>query len=156
MRQLIDNDYLTMLSRLLIGGMFISASFYKIIEPADFAKSIWQYHMIPGSLINLMALILPWLELLIGLALIFGFAYRGAILWANMLLGVFIIALISTIARGLDIDCGCFKAGESATAPAWDALWFDLVAMFFAVQLWIGKSSRWRFRLDLINRGCGG
>jgi len=144
MRQLIDNDYLTLLSRLLIGGMYIGASFYKIIEPASFAKSIWQYHMVPGALINLMALILPWLELLIGLALIFGFAYRGAILWANMLLWVFIVALISTIIRGLDIDCGCFKAGESATAPAWNALLFDLAAMLFAIQLWIGKSSRWR------------
>ena len=144
MRQLIDNDYLTLLSRLLIGGMYIGASFYKIIEPVAFAKTIWQYHMVPGSLINLMALILPWLELLIGLALIFGFAYRGAIWWANLLLIVFMVALTSTIMRGLDIDCGCFKAGESATAPAWDAFWFDLVAMVFAVQLWISQSRRWR------------
>ncbi len=144
MRPLIDNDYLTMVSRLLIGGMYIAASFYKIIEPAAFAKSIWQYHMVPGSLINLMALILPWLELVIGLALIFGLAYRGAAWWANLLLVVFIAALTSTIVRGLDIDCGCFKAGQSATAPAWDALWFDLVATLFAVQLWISKSVRWR------------
>jgi uncharacterized membrane protein YphA (DoxX/SURF4 family) len=143
-RRLIDNDYLTMLSRLLIGGMYIAASFYKIIEPATFAKSIWQYHMVPGSLINLMALILPWLELVIGLALIFGLAYRGAAWWANLLLVVFIAALASTIARGIDIDCGCFKAGQSATAPAWNALWFDLVAMVFAVQLLISKSRRWR------------
>ena len=144
MRRLIDNDYLTLISRLFIGGMYIAASFYKIIEPAAFAKSIWQYHLVPGSLINLMALILPWLELVIGLALIFGLAYRGAIWWANLLLVVFIAALASTIVRGIDIDCGCFKAGQSATAPAWDALWFDLVAMLFAVQLWISKSVRWR------------
>ncbi len=144
MRRLIDNDYLTMASRFLIGGMYIAASFYKIIEPASFAKSIWHYHMVPGSLINLVALILPWLELVIGLALIFGLAYRGAIWWANLLLVVFIIALTSTIMRGLDIDCGCFKAGQSATAPAWNSLWFDLVAIVFAVQLWISRSRRWR------------
>ncbi|MCX6835323.1 MAG: hypothetical protein NTW07_09370 [candidate division Zixibacteria bacterium] len=143
MRSLMDNDYLTMLSRLLIGGMYIAASFYKIIEPGSFAKSIWQYHMVPGSLINLMALILPWLEALIGLAIIFGLAYRGAIWWANLLLVVFIVALSATIIRGIDIDCGCFKAGTSATGPAWKALLFDLGAMLFAAQLWLSRSRKW-------------
>jgi len=143
MRALMDNDYLTMLSRLLIGGMYIAASFYKIIEPGSFAKSIWQYHMVPGSLINLMALILPWLEALIGLAIIFGLAYRGAIWWANLLLVVFIVALAATIVRGIDIDCGCFKAGKSATGPAWKALLFDLGAMLFGVQLWLSRSRKW-------------
>jgi uncharacterized membrane protein YphA (DoxX/SURF4 family) len=145
MRTLIDNDYLTMLSRLLIGGMYIVASFYKIIEPGSFAKSIWQYHMVPSSLINLMALILPWLEALIGLAIIFGLAYRGAIWWANLLLVVFIVALSATIVRGIDIDCGCFKAGTSATGPAWKALVFDLGVMLFAVQLWMSRSRKWMF-----------
>jgi len=145
MRTLIDNDYLTMLSRLLVGGMYIAASFYKIIEPASFAKSIWQYHMVPGSLINLMALILPWLELLIGLAIIFGLAYRGAIWWANLLLVIFIVALAATIVRGIDIDCGCFKAGQSATGPAWTALLFDFGALLFAVHLWLSRSRKWMF-----------
>jgi len=146
MRQLIDNDYLTMLSRLLVGGMYIVASVYKIIEPASFAKSIWQYHLVPGSLINLMALILPWLELLIGLAIIVGIAYRGSIWWANLLLIVFIVALASTIVRGLDIECGCFKAGQSATGPAWQSLVFDLAAMLFALQLWFSRSRKWMLR----------
>lgn len=143
MRGVIHNDYVTMLSRLLIGGIMIYASFYKIIEPASFAKSIWYYHMVPGSLINLMALVLPWLELVCGVALIAGFWYRGAAWWVNILLLIFIVALASTIQRGLDIDCGCFKAGESATGPAWQALWFDVGAMIFSVQLLFSRSTRW-------------
>jgi putative oxidoreductase len=146
MRRVIDHDYLTLFSRLAIGGMYLAASYYKIIEPATFAKSIWQYHMVPGALINLMALILPWLELIIGVAIIVGWAYRGAIWWANLLLIVFIAALASTIARGLDIDCGCFKAGQSATGPAWQSLWFDVVAMLFSLQLWVSRSTRWRLQ----------
>jgi len=124
--------------------MYIYASFYKIIEPATFAKSIWYYHMVPGDLINLVALILPWLELICGLALIVGVFYRGAVLWANLMLVMFIIALTSTIVRGLDIDCGCFKAGASATGPAWNALTFDLVALLFGLQLWFSRSKRWQ------------
>ena len=143
MRRIIDNDYVTMISRLVIGIMMIYASWYKIIDPGLFAKSIWYYHMVPGSLINLMALTLPWLELVVGVAVIAGFWYRGAIWWANVLLVVFIIALASTIARGLDIDCGCFKAGKSATGPAWESLIFDIVAMVFSLQLIFSRSKRW-------------
>jgi hypothetical protein len=146
MRRILDSDLLTMLSRLLIGGMYIIASYYKIIEPASFAKSILYYHMVPGSLVNLMALILPWLELVIGVALIVGVSYRGAVYWANILLVVFIIALASTIVRNLDVECGCFKAGQSATSAAWSSLTFDVVAMLFSLQLLFSRSKRWMLR----------
>lgn len=143
MRRLVDNDYLTLVSRLLIGGMMIAASYYKIVEPESFARSIYFYHIVPGYLINLVAITLPWLELILGVAVIAGFWYRGAVLWANVLLIVFIAALTSTIVRGLDIDCGCFKAGHAATDAAWDSLVFDLVAIIFSLQLWFSRSKRW-------------
>jgi len=127
----------------LVGGIFIYASFHKIIEPALFAKTIWYYHLVPGSLINIEALILPWLELIAGLALIVGFWYRGAVLWVNVLLVVFIFALASTIARGIDIDCGCFKTSSSATGPAWESLWFDVGMFVFTLQLFVSKSKKW-------------
>ena len=146
MRRLIDNDYLTMLSRLIVGGIFIYASFYKIVEPSMFAKSILYYHLVPGPLVNLMAIILPWLEILVGLALVFGVVYRGAVWWANLMLVIFIVALASTIARNLDIECGCFKAGQSATGPAWGSLLFDLGSLVFSVQLLVSRSVRWMVR----------
>ncbi|MBD3403018.1 DoxX family membrane protein [candidate division GN15 bacterium] len=148
MRAVIDNDYLTMLSRLVVGGMFIYASFYKIIEPASFAKSIWYYHMVPGSLINLMALILPWLEFLCGIGLIVGVLYRGAALWLNALLVIFIVALASTIVRGIDIDCGCFKAAESATDSAWSSLIRNIVLLVLGVQMLLSRSQRWQLMKD--------
>lgn len=141
--RVIDNDYLTMLSRLLIGGIFIYASLYKLIEPAAFAQSIWYYHIVPGSLINLIAIVLPWLEILMGAGLIFGVWYRGAVLWSNVLTVVFIIALVSTVARGLDIECGCFKAAHSATESAWTSIWFDVVMLVFTLQMLFSRSRRW-------------
>ena len=143
MRRLIDNDYVTLVSRLVLAGVFIYASFYKIVEPNLFAKSIWYYHLVPGKLINLMALILPWLELFIGLSLLLGLWYRGAVLWVNVLMVIFIIALGSSIARGLSIECGCFKASGQATGPAWRSLWFDVVLMVPALQLLFSRSRRW-------------
>jgi uncharacterized membrane protein YphA (DoxX/SURF4 family) len=144
MRRVLDKDWLTLFSRLLIGGVFIYASFYKIIEPAGFAKSIWYYHIMPGSTINLLALVLPWLELVCGVAVIVGWQYRGAAAWLNIMLIIFIVALASTIVRGLDIDCGCFKAAQSATAPAWRSLLLDAGLLVFGIQMCVSRSIRWR------------
>jgi len=143
MRKMIDNDYLTLLSRLLVGGMFIYASFYKIVDPAAFAKSIWFYHLVPGKFINLMALVLPWLEMTCGLAVIVGYWHRGAALWSSLMLVVFIAALASTIVRGISIDCGCFRAAQSATHSAWNSLIFDVGALVFSGQLLASRSRRW-------------
>jgi len=143
MRRIIDNDYLTMASRVIIGAVLIYASIYKILEPALFAKTIWYYHLVPGTMINIEAIVLPWLELLCGLALLAGFWYRGAVLWSNLLMIIFIAALASTIARGIDIDCGCFKSGGNATGSAWKSLWFDVVLMVFTIQLWLSSSRKW-------------
>ncbi len=143
MRRVIDNDYLTLLARLGIGLMFIYASAYKIVEPESFAKSIWYYHLVPGKLINLVALIMPWLELIVGLALILGVYYRGAVVWTNLMTLLFIGALCSVIVRGISIDCGCFKASDASSGSAWTTLLFDLTVILFAVQLFFSKSKRW-------------
>ncbi len=143
MRRLINNDLLTLGIRLLVGVVFIYASLYKIIDPGTFAKSIWYYHLVPGDLINLMAVILPWIELLCGLCLILGVFYHGAIVWVNVMTVTFLFALSTSIVRGIDIDCGCFKAAQAATESAWEALWFDIVLLVFTLQLLFSRSRRW-------------
>jgi uncharacterized membrane protein YphA (DoxX/SURF4 family) len=139
----IDNDLLTMLARLAVGITFIYASYYKVVDPGAFAKTIWFYHLVPGSLINIIAIVLPWVELICGLGIMFGFSYRGAVVLANALTLVFILALSSAILRGISLDCGCFKAAASSTNSAWKTLWFDLVLMLLALQLLFSRSRRW-------------
>ena len=143
MRRIVDNDLLTMLARLIVGGAFIYASIYKIIEPAAFAKSIWFYHMVPGVLINLMALVLAWFELICGLFLILGIWYRGAVLGMFLMNLMFIIALSTAIAKGIDIDCGCFKASKGAGESAWQSLLTDIGLMILVLQMMASKSKRW-------------
>jgi len=143
MRKLINNDLLTLCFRLIIGGVFIYASFYKIADPSSFAMSIWYYHMVPGNMINLMALILPWMELMCGLSLVVGVWYRGAIFWTTIMLVIFLAALTSAISRGLSIDCGCFKQGGEGTSAAWWSLLLDIALFVGAVQLWLSRSTKW-------------
>lgn len=113
----------TFLLRLGLGGMFVYASLHKIIDPAAFAKSIYNYQILPDQAINLAALILPWLELCLGLALISGRGALGAAAWCHGLLWVFFLALVYNQVRGLNIHCGCFtNATLSAEAPP--MLWY--------------------------------
>lgn len=144
MQRLIDNDQLTMMARLAVGATYIYASFYKLVEPGLFAKTIWYYHLVPGSFINIMALVLPWLELICGLAIIFGFLYRGSVVLVNLMTLMFIFALATTIMRGIDIDCGCFKVGKQATRAAWDSLIFDLGLIIATLWLFFSRSRRWK------------
>ena len=146
MRQIIDNDYLTLAVRLFVGVIFIYAAWYKIIHPGEFAKSIWYYHLAPVSLINLVALILPWWEMLAGVFLIFGVLYRGAIWSVLLMMLVFMVALASAAVRGLDIECGCFEASQGAGDEAIDTFIRDIGLLILIFQLLLSRSRR--FMLD--------
>ncbi|UCG62048.1 MAG: DoxX family membrane protein [Candidatus Zixiibacteriota bacterium] len=143
MRRVIDNDILTLMVRMAIGITFIYASYYKIIGPGDFAKSIWYYHLVPGALINLIAVFLPWMELLCGLCLIFGVGYRGSLWLVTIMTVVFVVAIASAIARGIDLDCGCFKAAKSSSASTWKPLLFDVGLLVLLAQLYLSRSRKW-------------
>jgi putative oxidoreductase len=134
LRRILSNRYLIFGLRLVIGGVFIYASVYKIADPAGFAKSIYNYRMMPGATINLMAIIMPWLELICGILIIIGPLMRGSALLIGLMLLVFIIAIGTAIARGLDISCGCFKVGEGGRLVGLQTLIED-VLMLIAVGL---------------------
>jgi cobalt-zinc-cadmium efflux system protein len=106
--------------RLILGAVFLVASADKIHHPAAFAQAIYNYQILPGALINIMAIVLPWVEVLLGLFLIFGFWPSGTVTLVNLLLAVFFGALVFNTARGLDVHCGCFSTStEGSPATAW-------------------------------------
>ena len=108
MKKFLENKYLLLLSRLIIGFIFVYAGMEKISDPEGFARAINNYKLIPFSLINIAALILPWIEVTLGLLLIFGITVKENAFIASTLLGIFIIAITVSLVRGLNIDCGCF------------------------------------------------
>ncbi len=134
--------YLFLLTRLALGGIFIAASIDKIIHPGQFAKIIHNYQILPDYLINMAAIVLPWLEALLGLFIIAGVWLPGAVVLADFLLVAFFSALIFNIARGIDVHCGCFST-EVTGAPhtSWyvirDSL-FLLLGLAVLVQVFGG------------------
>jgi len=108
MKSLLSNTILILLIRVLLGGLFIVASLDKIINPDAFAAAVLNYKIIGSTLSMVTATILPWLELLSGLGLILGISPRASAMMITALLTGFTILLAVTLARGLDISCGCF------------------------------------------------
>lgn len=121
--------------RLFLGAVFLYASYDKILNPEAFAKAVYNYQILPDVAVNLAALLLPWLELLLGVCLIAGVWLPGATLISAGLMIVFIGALTFNLMRGLNIQCGCFST-ESTEGPA--DLWTVLRDVgFLAVSLWL-------------------
>ena len=105
---------LPLIFRVILGIIFIYASYDKILDPAGFSKNIHNFHVTPLSIENLAALIIPWLELIIGVFLIFGLFLEGTTSIIIALLVFFIIILSQAVFRGIDIHCGCFKIEADA------------------------------------------
>ena len=107
------NKYLILFFRIVVGTIFLWASFDKIIDPFKFARDISNYHIVPLGLENTFALILPCLEFFIGTGLILGVMVDGSIIISSVLLITFNIMIAQAMARGFNIDCGCgLKEGQ--------------------------------------------
>lgn len=103
--------------RLYLGVVFLMACAHKIAHPEVFALDIAAYDFLPFQLVNLLAIILPWVELAVGVMLIVGFRARAATLLMLLMLVSFMIPLAVALARGLDLSCGCFAPGVGEADP---------------------------------------
>ncbi|SPF46991.1 DoxX family protein [Syntrophobacter sp. SbD1] len=113
--------YLFLCTRLVLGAIFIAASISKIAYPPDFAKVVANYRILPDYLVNIVAVVLPWLEAVVGALIVCGRWLPGAVALANVLLLVFFGAMAQAAARGIDLHCGCFSS-KAAGAP--HMLWY--------------------------------
>jgi putative oxidoreductase len=130
---------LQMLSQLILGGIFIYASIPKLIQPSDFARVIYNYKILPESLIPSLAIILPIIELLFGILLVLNFVPRISAVVLSLLLVTFIIAIFITIVKGISIDCGCFlkslKIPEQKQSDSWFLILRDLLFLIPGIIL---------------------
>lgn len=120
--------------RLIVGGVFVYAGALKIGEPLQFGDRIASFQILPNAFVNSLALGLPVFEILTGLLLIAGWPRRPAALGLVIVNGVFLVAIVTALARGLTIDCGCFGTGTPTRARMWLDLGRDF-ALFLGVLI---------------------
>jgi uncharacterized membrane protein YphA (DoxX/SURF4 family) len=111
-KRFLTHPWLTIRVQLALGAIFVIAAIPKIADPPAFAHMIYNYRLVPASLINISALVMPWVELLAGLALILGVWKAAARNVIGILLAIFIIAISINLARDNAIDCGCFNVAD--------------------------------------------
>ncbi|MDX9702996.1 MAG: MauE/DoxX family redox-associated membrane protein [Candidatus Auribacterota bacterium] len=107
--------FLYWIMRVFLGGLFIFSGMHKLFDPLGFAKIIFNYQLTPHILINFAAVVMPFVELLCGLMLIFGVFRISALVTLEALLVFFTILIGINILRGLDFTCGCFSNSTEKT-----------------------------------------
>jgi uncharacterized membrane protein YphA (DoxX/SURF4 family) len=112
-KEALVSPWLTVRVQIALGVFFVAAALPKLVDPPSFAHMIYNYRLVPGAFVNLMALVMPWLELLAGLALILGIWTRTSAGLAGALLLVFVAAISLNLARGNAIECGCFDVAAA-------------------------------------------
>lgn len=129
------------LIRIALGFIFIYAAIPKILRPDEFADAINNYRILPYFLVNIVAICLPWVELLFGLFLVLGFRIKAVSFGVLLLMVVFMAAILSAWARGIDINCGCFGTGTEAIS--YKEIVRDIIFLIMALLTFI-KTPRWR------------
>jgi len=110
----------SLLARLALGLMFLYTGYVKAMDAANFLKLLREYHLFaPESYVwmNLVAITLPWLEVLCGVLLIAGIALRGtSLLVAGMLIPFTVVVTLRAVGIhnaehiafcAISFDCGC-------------------------------------------------
>jgi putative oxidoreductase len=123
--------------RIVLGALFVFAGATKAYDPGAFAIEIQRYNLIPWVPGVLVAVYLPWLEILVGALLLLRRFEKGALLLITCLLFVFTFALASATFRGLGIDCGCFGKAFAATGTIFPLV-RNVLLLAFTGFIWLG------------------
>lgn len=118
-----------------IGGLFVYAGVVKAIDPVEFARDIDNYKMLGWQPGVWLALYLPWLEILAGLALITRVWFRGGVFIVTGLMIIFVVASVVAKMRGLDVSCGCFGHASQYLNFTWHLV-LDLLLLGGLLLLW--------------------
>lgn len=121
--------------RLILGFLFIYASLDKIIYPSKFAEVIYNYRLLPVELVNICAILVPWIEVFIGVMLLIGIWVDASAFMLSGITFVFTFLIISAIFRGLNIECGCFSLDAEGSLVSWKRVIEDIFILIGGLYL---------------------
>ncbi|MBU1241948.1 DoxX family membrane protein [Myxococcota bacterium] len=144
------HDFVSLPIRWIVGVTFLIAAWPKLVAPEDFAWSIAMYQMISPRYVHLLAIILPFVELIASVAFLAGFRVRGAAVVMCGMLVMFILALSYAFVHEIEMtSCGCFSpAGAKALSEHRETvgtslLWRDVWMLIGCGYVWLFDTGRW-------------
>jgi uncharacterized membrane protein YphA (DoxX/SURF4 family) len=141
--QLSSHPWLVLGLRGIVASVFLLAAVPKLLDPAVFAQDIANYQLLPASLVPLVAVALPVVELVVAAALITGIHARGAAVVACGLLAAFVVAMLHTTVQGIDLACGCFGS-ETEAVVGWGTVARNVGLMACGAVVAAGPDTSWR------------
>ena len=126
-----NKNLLGLVARIIAGAVFTYAGFLKAVAPSEeFAFAIEAYEIFPSFIVIISSLTMPWLEIYLGIFLIFGLFTKISSITVGLLFVFFELLILSAIARGLPLaDCGCFGSAHSNSVEF--ELFFNLIIICF-------------------------
>lgn len=103
--------WVSLLGRIILGGVLLVAGLLKYQHLDKSRMAVRAYEILPISIANFLGILLPFLEIGVGLLLLLGAAIRISSAISGGLMLIFIVGIAQAWARGLSIDCGCFGGG---------------------------------------------
>lgn len=134
-KRILKSPYLALILRCYIGIVFVSAAMGKIHHPSEFSEAVAAYRLLPYWSVNIVAVVLPWTEIICGLFLIIGLRTRASAFVIGALLSVYATALTINLLRGAPISCGCFD--EVGDQIRWQDVFRDIGWLLLTVQVFL-------------------
>jgi uncharacterized membrane protein YphA (DoxX/SURF4 family) len=135
------NKWIALIARVAVAIVFITYAYPKLQAPRAFVKAVGGYNLVPNDLLNLFSILLPGIEITIGIALLIGVFTRASSLIAAILLIIFMGAFATSTILGIEIfDCGC-SGGEDGTEQVNPFIFYlrDIAILIGALVAYYGK-----------------
>jgi uncharacterized membrane protein YphA (DoxX/SURF4 family) len=131
-KSLTGNGYVVLIFRLIMAAMFLVSSYGKLVDIERYSvDAVYNFGILPMVLARPFGLVMPFIEGLCGLGLLFGVLTRLAALGIGLMSISFFIAKGIVLSQGRSINCGCFGAVIDTLASV--TIFMDIPMMFFAL-----------------------
>lgn len=112
--------------RVFLGGLLLAAGALKVGHASELAATVASFRLLPAPVAGLLALALPFVELLLGAYLVAGLFTRIVASLSALQFLCYAGAIASALVRHISANCGCFGPNDSASAD-WPHVAFDLL-----------------------------
>ena len=156
------NRYAVLICRLIIAAFFLTSAYGKLVDIERYSvDAVYNFGILPMFLARPFGLVMPFIELLCALGLLFGVLTRLSAFGIALMSVAFFIAKAMVLSQGRSIECGCFGAVVDTLASV--TIFMDIPVVILALVIvyaapearhWlaIGKflPKTWREKLRLI------